>query len=129
MTRSERIMNELRLIAQDVPAVGQARLAAGIVYRNRLIAVGTNQRKSHPLQAKFGRNKESIFLHAEVAACVNAINRMGNTEFLKQSTLIVVRQKIINKKWVDGNSCPCSGCERLIASFNIKNVIFTLDAE
>ena len=80
--------------------------------------------KSHPFQKKYGSNIKAIYLHAEVDAIKNAIN-YGYTDLLEQSTLYIVRQRIIEKNWCCGLAAPCVGCQRAIAAFNIKKVIYT----
>jgi deoxycytidylate deaminase len=50
-----------------------ARLAAALVYRNEIIAMGTNKNKTHPFQKKYASNADAIFLHAEIDAICNAL--------------------------------------------------------
>jgi deoxycytidylate deaminase len=127
VNRIDRIMRDLCLMAQDTPAVGQARLAAAIVYRRQVVAYGVNQRKSHPLQKRFGKNSDSIYPHAEVNAVRNSVNRMGGVDFLRESVLIVARMRVIDGKWRRGLAKPCSGCERCIEAFGIRDVVWTED--
>ena len=125
----------LEKIAKDVPAsahnriVPRARLAACIVYRNEIVSFGINQLKSHPFQAKFSKNKEAIYLHAETNALTKARKRLTMDEFAN-SSLYVCRIKYSNtlrKHTVWGLSKPCDGCIRAAAAFNIKKVCYTCD--
>jgi len=125
MKKTDRILNDLCVMAQDVVPVGNARVTAAIVYKRQVIAYGKNIRKSSPFQKRFGRNEESIWGHAENVAARNAINRMGSVEFLRSSTLIVARMKIVNGKWVRGLACPCEGCSRMIDAYGIPRVIWS----
>lgn len=91
---------------------------AGIFRGNTLIAAGFNQRKSHPFQKKFGKNNDSIFLHAEVSAIYNATKRIHPMDF-NRCILVVIR--VYNDKLL--NSKPCVGCQRCIRTFGLKQVI------
>lgn len=128
--RDHKYINMLSKMAMDVAPVGAARIAAAIVYKNEIISVGTNRYKTHPFQARFGKNPESIYLHAEVNAIHNALKRI-DIDKLSRSTLYIARMKKIKKgksnsfEWVSGNVCPCVGCMRAIAEFGINKVFYT----
>lgn len=124
-------INILSKIAVSVEPVAQARIAASIVYRNEIISVGVCQRKTHPFQAQYGKNKDCIFLHAETDAIKNAV-KLLNLDELAKSTLYVCRVKFEDyskKKFLFGMAKPCSGCARAIANFNISKVVYSLDNE
>jgi deoxycytidylate deaminase len=125
-SRHSKYMNFLSKIAIAVEPVAQARLASAIVYKNEIISIGINQRKSHPFQAKFSKNEDSIYLHSETDAIKNALKQISIDE-LSDSVLYVCRVKIINKKFVFGIAKPCCGCMRAISNFGIKKVYYTLD--
>lgn len=125
--RDYRYMNFLRRMAGNVEPVANARLAAAIVIGNSTISLGHNRRRSDPFQARFGKNIESIYMHAEIHAIKQALNYIEPRDFRK-ATLYVARVKrpsIKSKLFVDGESCPCSGCKRAILEFGIKRVIHT----
>ena len=107
----------------------QEKLAAAIVRNNRIIAIGINSMKSHPLQAKYRKNPHSIFLHAEIAAIKNALREIEVDDFAKCNIYIVrvKKEKPFSKKYVWGLAKPCSGCERAIAESGLRNVIYTCD--
>ena len=129
--RHIKYINLLSKIATDIvnPVGGNARLAACIVYKNDVVAFGVNQMKSHPFQAKYGKNSDSVFLHAETSAIKNALKYISHDE-LEKSTLYICRVKYMDhtkKKLIFGLSKPCPGCFRCINTFNIKQVVFSLD--
>ena len=131
MTREERFLRELEKVAlaSNTISANRARLAACIVYKNNIVAYGINQMKSHPFQARFSRNSESIFLHAETDCIKNSL-RFLNIEELSKTTLYICRIKYCDtskKQLIWGLSKPCSGCIKAIATFNIKNVIYSCD--
>ena len=124
-------INILSKIASDIqnPVCGNARLAACIVYKNDIVSFGVNQMKSHPFQAKYGKNQNSVYLHAETSAIKNSLKYISLKE-LEKSTLYICRVKHndpFKKKLIFGLSKPCSGCFRCITTFNISKVIYTLD--
>lgn len=138
MSSESRFLKHLEKIAEAIPAAAhnrkgrvlRTRIAACIVYKNEIVSIGINQLKSHPFQAKFSRHEDSIFLHAETDAIKNAL-RYISVEQLSKSTLYVCRvkcdEKSHKKKKVLGLCKPCEGCQRAIATFNIKKVVYTCD--
>lgn len=115
----------LRVVAEDIEPVRNAQLAAMIVYKGRIISIGYNQKKTHPMAAKFGKNPDAIFLHAEVDAIVKAKKKLSDAE-LKKSTLIVLRVKEDNEgNKMFGIAKPCPGCSKCIEAHEIKKVIYT----
>ena len=126
--RHIKYINLLSKIATDIvnPVGGNARLAACIVYKNDVVAFGINQMKSHPFQARYGKNSDSVFLHAETSAIKNAL-RFITIDELEKSTLYICRVKHHGQVLGFGMSKPCPGCFRCINAFNIPKVIYTLD--
>ena len=121
------ILHTLAKVAAANPS--HEKFAAAVVYRNRIISVGMNSMKSHPLQAKYSKNEHAIFLHAEVAAIKNALREMDVDDLSKCELYIarVKKEKPFTKKFVWGLSKPCAGCERAIAEFGLKRTIYTCD--
>ena len=109
-----------------------ARVSAMIVIKNKPISLCTNQRKTHPFQATYGKNKDAIFLHAEVSAIKNALNQVSPDD-LKKATLYVARAKKANNhprsKDIQGMAKPCTGCLRCISDFDIKRVVHTTSVQ
>lgn len=121
------ILHELFLIAQDVIPVGAARVAAAITLQGMVIAYGVNRRKTHPLQAKYGRNPQSLYLHAEVDVIIRARKRYPT---LDNCILWVARAKYNrDNQPVMGLARPCSGCLQLIKKnkYNLKKIVYTID--
>ena len=109
----------LSKMAENATMVRSSRHAAAIVYKGQVLAYGVNSLKTHPIMIKYGRNKDAIYLHAEIDAIVRAINKYG-VEILSKSTLYVVR---INKKNQLVGRCRCRGCKKAIEAFKIKKVV------
>ena len=125
-SRHDKYINILSKIAIAVEPVAQARIAAAIVYKNEIVSIGINQRKTHPFQAKYSKNEDSIFLHAETDAIKNALKNIS-VEDIYSSTLYVCRVKIENNKFIFGLAKPCCGCMRAISNFGINKVFYSLD--
>lgn len=126
--RELKLVATLGKIAEDVIPINRARIAAAIVYKNDIISLGTNQRKTHPLQAKFAKHWEAIHIHAEIDAIARAVRRIDSKK-LSSCTLYVARVKVGsdgNRMW--GLAKPCDGCARAIASFDIGQVVWTVDS-
>ena len=107
----------------------QEKFAAAVVYRNRIVSVGMNSMKSHPMAAKYSKNEHAIFLHAEVAAIKNALREIDVDDFSKCDIYItrVKKDGPFTKKYIWGLAKPCPGCERAIAEFGLKKTIYTCD--
>ena len=122
-------MEFVRRQAIDNNGMSRAKLAAAVVVKGKIISIGINQKKSHPFQRQFAKNKEAIFLHAEIMAIKNSLNHLTPAE-LRQATLYIYRVKRPtdkSKHWVNGIAKPCKGCMGAIAEFDFKRVVYTTD--
>ncbi len=108
--------------------VAGARASAILVLKNRVIAFGRNQYKTHPLQAVYGKNSDAIYLHAEIDVIRNALREINQDE-LKRASLYIARVKksASGAEGMDiwGLAHPCRGCLRAIENFNIGKVCYT----
>jgi deoxycytidylate deaminase len=120
MNRHDKRLNDLLTIAEDLSEFHKHKHAAALYIGNRLISIGVNQFKTHPLQKKFGINDDAIYLHAEVDAIRNALKRVSLLD-LQDATLYVAKSKAGTPKM----SKPCAGCQRAIIHFGIQNVFWT----
>lgn len=123
--RDQKFIEIIKKVARDIPTVGNHRLAACIVKSNKIISFGHNQQKTHPLQLRFARNKNAVYLHAEIDVIRNAL-RDVSLEDLSKSTLYIARVK---KNGDEGISKPCKGCMSAIETFGIKRVVFTTEEQ
>lgn len=131
--KTESIISHLEKIAEAVDPVAQARLAAAIVYKNSIVSIGINKKKSHPFQSRFTRHPDAIMLHAENDAIINALRHISLDELAKSKLFVArVRYKSAETNLDKSNlqramARPCAGCQRAIANFNIKKVCYTCD--
>jgi deoxycytidylate deaminase len=123
---NNRIFSRLEALAISNCNHRWAKVSAAIVLKNGVIAYGINKKKSHPFQAKYCKNVESIFLHAENCAIHNAL-RLLDVDDLQYCELYICRMKKINGIYVYGMAKPCDGCMKAILEFDIKKVYFTTD--
>jgi deoxycytidylate deaminase len=125
----EKYFKILQKVAEAVEPVSRQRLSACLVYKNEIIGMGFNKKKSHPFQRKFSKHEEAIYLHAEIDAIKNALKNV-DAETISKSTLYIMRVKYEDmnaKRFVRGLSKPCEGCARAIAQFGIKKVYYTTE--
>lgn len=126
----QRHLDVLTKLAQSKDeSVSGARMFALIAKGNRVIAFGENQKKTHPFSARFRKNADAVEIHAETNAIQNALHSTSKRD-LGKSTLYIVRVKRPaphSDEWIWGNAKPCIGCQKAIAQFGIKNVVYSMD--
>lgn len=134
-------MNMLFEIAQELPGANrrpsgwQARIAAALYYKNEMIALGWNQARTSPFQAKYGSNPEAIFIHAEVHTIRQALRRYDQDELRRmKTTMYVCRSKKVplsknRSRAIWGMSKPCPGCSGAILDFGVNRVVYSLDED
>lgn len=128
-TKHAKILNHLAQIASEVEPVAAARLAAAIVYGNDIVSIGYNERRSHTFQARFSKNEDAIYMHAENAAIYRATKEIRRKDFGK-TTLYVCRVKCLQEDQqvlIHGMACPCNGCMKAVNSFGIKTVVYSCE--
>jgi deoxycytidylate deaminase len=95
-----------------------------ILDRNRIISIGMNSTKTHPLNLKYNyvnKDNKSISDIVGTHSELNAVIRLGE-EDCSRLTLINTR---INRNNMLDYSAPCSGCSDMIKQLNFKNVYFS----
>lgn len=139
--RDAQRMMTLFHIAQELPGANrrpsgwQARIAASLYYKNELIALGWNQARTSPFQAKYGSNPDAIFIHAEVHTLKQALRRYTQDELNRmKTTLYICRAKRVpisrnRSRSIWGMSKPCPGCSGAILDFGVNRVVYSLDQE
>jgi tRNA(Arg) A34 adenosine deaminase TadA len=123
------ILETLTKVAEANDEYPRARMASALVKSNKIMSIGINRRKTDPMMVKYCKNKDAIFLHAEIHAIKNALKEY-TVEDLEDAVLYICRVKRpheSSKKWVWGMARPCPGCARAIAEFGIRNVVYTTD--
>lgn len=121
--RDAKYLDEALQLARAGDRVGGARIGAVLVIGNRVVSMGQNMNKTHPLQKRFGKNPEAIYQHAEINCIVNFL-RKSSPEDLKKSTLYVGRVYGQDMEHI-GLAKPCAGCSHAIEQFGIRKVVHT----
>lgn len=125
--RDIRIMNTLRVVVEDVPPVTGTRMAAAVAIRGTVLSIGNNQLRTHPFAARFGKNSDALFWHAETKA-IHSFIRKHHPDDLQKATMYVMRIKRPhgnNRKWIMGMARPCKGCLSCIQDFGIPRMIYS----
>ena len=127
--RANLIKKTLFAYTISLPPTANTRVGALITDRRGLpIAFGHNQYKTSPFQARFGRNSDSIFLHAETDCIKNALNSLSSPNpDLSSYYLWILRVKKAHPHgpFIPALSAPCLGCQRAIVTFNLRRVYYT----
>ena len=95
-----------------------------ILDRNRIISIGMNSTKTHPMNLKYNyinKNKEKISDIVGTHSELNAVIKLG-IEDCSRLTLVNTR---INRNNLLDHSAPCNGCSDMIKQLNFKNVYHT----
>jgi tRNA(Arg) A34 adenosine deaminase TadA len=130
--RHLRWLNHLADIAEESHGPeGGFRLAAGIVYKGSMVAVGlNNSEKSHPFHARAADfRSHKIYPHAETSCILKAIKTLSTREMSK-ATLYVARIKhphAYTPAFVWGMARPCDACQSAIRQYGNPKVVYTTD--
>lgn len=114
-----RLLTETFKVAHTSP-YGRFRVGSIIAQRKNILSYGVNQKKTHPIQAKFSCRKHvAAWLHAETHAISNA--KAGD---LIGSDCYVARV-LMDGSW--GNSRPCNGCMDALKYYGVRRTIYYCD--
>jgi pyrimidine deaminase RibD-like protein len=103
-------------LAKANPVQGLPKMAALIYDKKRVVSYGLNQKKTHPLQARFTKHPEALCIHAEIAALANA------RQSVEGMVMYVAR---VNRRGEPRLAKPCKGCASAIIEFGLGNVEWT----
>ena len=101
---------------------------AVIVEKNRIIAVGVNSTKTHPLAKTYSKHPQAIYLHAEIHAIIQAQRTSSN---FSNCSIYIARRTYTTKRIESGCGLakPCDGCAAAIGHFNFSLVGHSLDSD
>lgn len=93
--------------------------------------VGWNSYKTHPLQARFASNSESIHCHAEITAIKNTIQFLSRRRGLSYRDVTDLSEwsMAVARVLKNGDSAlaqPCVGCQRALSTFGVKDIQWTI---
>jgi len=126
---TSRIFDVLSDICALCPKRHNARVAAAVVYKRKLVAIGTNNGRSDPWQLRFSSGPDNIWLHAEIQAIKRAHTRLGAKKLAKSSLYVCRLIESPDKKTFSrALAKPCKGCQSAIDTFGLRRVTYTYDA-
>lgn len=124
--RDKRFFEITRLISYT-SEYKRIKIGAIVVKKNKVISVGVNSYKTHPIQKKYNRFRFDVVtkdtahtLHAEIQALVNI---PYGTE-LEDLSLYIYREHRDGKL---AKSRPCPSCMNFIKDIGIKRICYTTD--
>lgn len=110
-------LNTLKKIAKNIQHDSlKYRHAALLGMKRKIISLGINKEKTHPLQDQYKHSEHCRWVHAE-------IDCLSNTEVPSKHTLYVIR---LNGKGNIADSKPCDGCMRFMSDKQIKRVVYSI---
>ena len=104
-------------------------IGAVIVRKNKVLGIGWNQNKSHPIQYEYNkyrfndtereydRTTQTNSIHAEISAIKDALRR-NPSEDLSKCDIYIYRTNL-------GMCCPCEACAKVLKENNIKKIHYT----
>jgi deoxycytidylate deaminase len=110
-------------IAEANPVLHLPKMAAVLMYKRKVISIGLNQYRTHPMQKKYRRNDHSLHLHAEIDALRNALRNFSKEE-LSSFKMYIAR---VRKDGLTGLAAPCEGCKKALEDHGIKSIYWTDD--
>lgn len=92
-------------------------LCALVVSKNRVLSVGYNQPKTHPIS----KDTEMQQLHAEMSAILRCAESA-----VEGAEIVVARMKPSGKP---GLAKPCGACQGILRRFGVRRVFYTTNSE
>ena len=111
-------------IAQKASALSdfeRIKIGAVIVKKNKLISIGVNSKKTHPIQKRYNDATLDYYktpcVHAEIAAIINA-----RDEDLRGATIYVYRD---DRRGAIAEAKPCLSCSAAIRDAGISTCFYS----
>lgn len=99
-----------------------------IVYKNRIIAIGQNNKKTHPINLINRKKslKTGIDFSEEKHTCseFSAVLKLKNRTNINSKKCKLINLRINREKQISGAE-PCESCRNLLKFFEFKDVIHT----
>ena len=99
-----------------------------ILYKNRVISIGNNSKKTHPSNLKNRktslRTGEDFSDQKHICSEFSAINKLKNMTNIDTKKCVLVNLRY-NRNGEIALSKPCMSCENLLKYFSFKRVIWT----
>lgn len=115
------MINDAIKLAKSNNIILLPKMAAIIYKRKKILGVGMNSYKSHPMQKRFSIDDKKIFLHAEIDALKNALKEHDASELIG-AEIIVAR---IMKNGKCGFAKPCDICQKALTEYKLSGIYWT----
>lgn len=120
----------LRLAIENPGTKGRFKLAAGIVYKRRLVACGINSYRTHPVMLNGAYRAAQVHLHAEADALVRASKILTPDQLTKASLYVTRVKRDSSGGWQEALAKPCDGCMALMTEvYNIGDIQWTINSK
>jgi len=113
-----KIVAKLAKLSEDNDVDLRCSHVSALYYKKRLLSLGVNQTKTHPLSFRLSGLEHKKYLHAEI----NCLKNTGGD--LRKSTLYVVR---VDRNGRLAQSKPCKFCEGYIKERGVGRVVYSID--
>lgn len=105
----------------------KVRMGAVLIYKNKVISVGWNSKKTSPIQKKYnkfrGYDVDASGTENTIHAEVSCLGRAKDIDIeWSRANLFIYR---IKKDESSGLARPCNACMALIKSMEIKNIYYS----
>jgi len=117
-------IHKIALAVSLSPNTGKRNTHVSLIIKgNRILSVGVNSERSHPIAKKLKQSKDSDSQCAELNACLKlGLSHRDELPDFSGLTIIAVRVLKCGKL---GMSKPCIGCQKLIRQCGFKRVYYT----
>lgn len=115
------MLTEALKLARENKVKGLPQMGAVIAKRRKILATGQNERKTHPMMKRFDDTHLRLYLHAEIAAIIDALKTHSEKD-LRGSEIYVAR---ILKNGSQALAKPCSVCQKALDTYGITGVYYT----
>lgn len=111
------------ILSQNSNSTKRCNHVAIVTKRNRIVSIGTNSDKTHPMAKTLKIAKQTETMCAELAAAlkIGLSHKEGLPDF-SALTMTVVR---VGNNGELRMSKPCSACQKLLSMCNFKRVIYS----
>ncbi len=111
------------ILSQNSNSTKRCNHVAIVTKRNRIVSIGTNSDKTHPMAKTLKIAKQTETMCAELAAAlkIGLSHKEGLPDF-SALTMTVVR---VGNNGALQMSKPCSACQKLLSMCNFKRVIYS----
>jgi deoxycytidylate deaminase len=109
------------------PDPGQNFHVSFVLLKNRLVAVGVNSRKTHPINLKnpkIGKEGYNVSPYKYTCSELNAFVKLRNMTNVSFHRCTLVNFRVMRTGEL-GLACPCQSCKSLISYLNLKAVLYT----